>query len=128
VVADEKLLPSLRELIAMLTTFTLTVFAWIFFRAENLNHAFSFIGGVFSKSIFETPKFSGISDSLIIFCFLVFFIFLEWLGRKDKFAIEKIFDRVNKNFRIILYLVLTILIIKYFFENGKASEFIYFQF
>ena len=40
VVAEGKLLPSLRELFAMLTTFRLTVFAWIFFRAENLSHAF----------------------------------------------------------------------------------------
>jgi D-alanyl-lipoteichoic acid acyltransferase DltB (MBOAT superfamily) len=128
IVAEGKLLPSFRELIAMLTTFMLTIFAWIFFRAENISHAFNYVGGIFSESIFETPKFSGMSDSVIIFFFLVFFILLEWLGRTDKFAIEKIFDRLNKNFRIILYLVLTILIIKYFFENGKASEFIYFQF
>ena len=33
VVAEGKLLPSFRELFAMLTTFILTVFAWIFFRA-----------------------------------------------------------------------------------------------
>ena len=43
VVAEGKLLPSFRELFAMLTTFILTVFAWIFFRAEDLNHAFSYI-------------------------------------------------------------------------------------
>jgi alginate O-acetyltransferase complex protein AlgI len=128
VVADGKLLPTFSELIAMLTTFILTVFAWIFFRAENLKHAFGYIGGIFSKSIFEIPKFSGISDSVIVFYFLVFFIFVEWLGRKDKFAIEKILDRTNKKVKIILYLVLNILIIKYFFDNGKASEFIYFQF
>ncbi|MDC0652473.1 MBOAT family protein, partial [Flavobacteriaceae bacterium] len=39
VVAEGKLLPSFKELIAMLTTFMLTIFAWIFFRAEDLNHA-----------------------------------------------------------------------------------------
>ena len=48
VVAEGKLLPSFRELIAMLTTFTLTVFAWIFFRAENISHAFDYIGEIFS--------------------------------------------------------------------------------
>ena len=128
VVAEGKVIPTISELVAMLTTFMLTVFAWIFFRAENISHALNYIGGIFSKSIFETPKFSGILDSITLLYFLVFFIFLEWLGRGDKYAIEKVFDRVNKNLRIILYLVLTILIIKYFFENGKASEFIYFQF
>ena len=47
VVAEGKLLPSIRELFAMLTTFTLTVFAWIFFRAENIGHAFSYIKEIF---------------------------------------------------------------------------------
>lgn len=69
VVGEGKLLPSFKELFGMLTTFTLTVFAWIFFRAENLNHAFGYIEGIFSKSIFEIPKFSGKSDSLIVLYF-----------------------------------------------------------
>tara|TARA_B110000003_G_scaffold43508_1_gene40981 strand:+ start:13593 stop:15050 length:1458 start_codon:yes stop_codon:yes gene_type:complete len=127
-VAEGKLLPSFRELFAMLTTFMLTVFAWIFFRAENLNHAFSYIKGIFSKTIISTPKFIDLSDSVNVLCFLVFFVFIEWLGRRDKFALERISDSINKKVRIILYLVLTIVIIKYYFDNGKASEFIYFQF
>ena len=40
VVAEGKLFPHLRELFAMLTTFSLTVFAWIFFRAENIKSRF----------------------------------------------------------------------------------------
>ncbi|MDC0957853.1 MBOAT family protein, partial [Flavobacteriaceae bacterium] len=43
VVAEGKYLPSFRELFAMLTTFLLTVFAWIFFRADNVNHAFRIV-------------------------------------------------------------------------------------
>ena len=41
VVALNRVLPSLKELINIVSTFILTVFAWIFFRAENINHAFS---------------------------------------------------------------------------------------
>ena len=50
IVAQNSNFPSIKELISMGTTFSLAVFAWIFFRAENVNHAFSFISGIFSKS------------------------------------------------------------------------------
>ena len=43
VVAEGKLLPSLGELFAMLITFMLTVFAWIFFRAESVATAFDYL-------------------------------------------------------------------------------------
>ena len=88
IVAEGKLLPSFRELIAMLSTFLLTVFAWIFFRAENINHAFSYITSIFSSSILNMPEFSGMDNALIILCLILFFLVIEWLGRKDKFAIE----------------------------------------
>ena len=37
----------LKELTFMLLTFGLTVFAWIFFRAENIGHAISYISEIF---------------------------------------------------------------------------------
>src|SRR5690606_2759286 len=40
------------DLLKMGLTFILTVFAWIFFRANNLNHALNYIGGIFSESFF----------------------------------------------------------------------------
>ena len=48
VVAEGKLLPSFRELIAMLTTFTLTVFALIFFKDEKISHSFDYVSEIFS--------------------------------------------------------------------------------
>ena len=66
IVAEGKLLPSFRELFAMLTTFILTVFAWIFFRAEDLNHAFSYIGEIFSESVFYSLNFI-LSQLILIF-------------------------------------------------------------
>ena len=34
--------PKIKDLILMLTTFMLTTFAWIFFRAENIAHALDY--------------------------------------------------------------------------------------
>ena len=126
VVAEGKLLPSIRELVAMLTTFALTVFAWIFFRAENIIHAFSYIGGIFSKSILEPPNFGGSKKSLMFLCVIILFIFIEWLGRRDKFAIENIFLYFNKAWRFIIYNIIIVIMI--FFFTGEKQSFIYFQF
>ena len=125
VVAERRLLPSFRELFSMLTTFTLTVFAWIFFRAENISHAFSYIGEIFSKTIFEKPQFPKMFDALITFSLIVLFLIVEWLGKKDQFALEKIIMKPNKWFRMVLYFIL---ISSLFWFSKSTQEFIYFQF
>ena len=57
IVARGKKMPSVKELIKILITFGLTVFAWIFFRAENIGHALSYISGMFSTSILRFQNF-----------------------------------------------------------------------
>ena len=125
VVAEGKLLPSLRELFAMLTTFMLTVFAWIFFRAENIDHAFSYIGEIFSKTIIDIPVFIDLGKALGILCFLMIFLCIEWFGRKDEFAINSISVKTKRPFRWFLYLLIVYLVISH---SGGLQEFIYFQF
>jgi alginate O-acetyltransferase complex protein AlgI len=129
VVAEGKLLPSFGELIAMLTTFTLTVFAWIFFRAENVSHAFSYIGEIFSISLFNSPMkdlWRINTGTLIInlaIC-LVVFVLVDWLNRNSNHSLNL---KSIKN-KIIRFLIYYILIIAIFFMNSSQQEFIYFQF
>lgn len=125
VVAEGKLLPSFRELLAMLSTFTLTVFAWIFFRADNLNHAFNYVNSIFSKSIFAVPYFEKGTNSIIIIIIIIMFIAAEWLGRNDRFGIEYNLLKLNK---LVRYLVYLIIIISLFYFSNNNQDFIYFQF
>jgi alginate O-acetyltransferase complex protein AlgI len=127
VVAINRHLPSLKELASMLTTFGLTVLAWIFFRADSVTHAIHYLKGIFSKSIISLPHLShGMDRSLIILsCFLVFFIVIEWVGRRDLFAIEKLGLKRSRVFTWSFYFLLSALIYLY---QGKEQEFIYFQF
>ena len=111
----------------MLTTFILTVFAWIFFRAENVSHAFDYLGGIFSKSIFSIPVFNGIRSALITIVLIYIFLFVEWFGRNDKFAIEGLKDNSKKK-QLFFYAILSIVILKYVFDFSEPKEFIYFQF
>lgn len=123
VVAFGKYLPSMRELSLMLLTFALTVFAWIFFRAENVGHAFSYISGIFSSSLFSVPE---VKPYFAIVLLIVFFIVVEWLGRNNKYALEKIKQNLPTGFRYLAYLFIATLVMLY--SGGEEQTFIYFQF
>ena len=109
----------------MLLTFSLTVFAWIFFRAENISHAFEYIAEILSTSLFTIPQFEGRKQALAIVIAVVVFIIIEWLGREEEYAIEKIGLKWRKPLRHTMYYCIVMAI--YFF-SGKEQEFIYFQF
>jgi len=120
-VAKGKLFPSLKELSFMFLTFGLTVFAWIFFRANNIGHAISYISGIFSRSLIKTPEVFPIITICLIFVFLV----IEWFGRNGEHAIEHIRRIKFIYVRWGLYLFIAYLIL---FFRGNQQEFIYFQF
>ncbi|MFM8964531.1 MAG: MBOAT family O-acyltransferase, partial [Sphingomonadales bacterium] len=48
-VAQNATLPSLKELWQMITTFGIVTFAWIFFRADNLDSALGYLQGILSN-------------------------------------------------------------------------------
>jgi alginate O-acetyltransferase complex protein AlgI len=124
-VAQSKLLPSIKELSFMLLTFGLTVFAWIFFRAENISHAFSYITGILSTSFFEMPKFSGMYNALITIILVGVFVIIEWLGREGQYAISNLGIGWKRPIRYAMYYAIVIAI---FWFGGKEQQFIYFQF
>ena len=122
-VAKGKLLPSLKETLLMLSTFGLTVFAWIFFRAENLNHAYRYLSEIFSKSSLTSPEILPRTTITLV----IIFILLEWTGRNSQYAIFRLKDIKFKFIRWSVYL--TLLLIIYFYGKFSSSiEFIYFQF
>ena len=125
VIAHGKYFPTFQEFFKMLFTFTLTVFTWIFFRAESVGHALTYIQGIFSESLFQFPEIAKKSIG-ILFLLLLFFNFVEWFGRDKKHALENIF--VSKSFfvRWGFYAFIVFLIGMYMQTN--ETPFIYFQF
>jgi alginate O-acetyltransferase complex protein AlgI len=124
-VAQEKYLPSFKEFYQIGITFILTVLAWVFFRAENIGHAFSYLSKIFSKTILSIPNFSGMRMAIITLILIIFFIVVEWLGRSEQYAIESCGMKWKKIYRWSFYFVIIALI---FMFNGKEQQFIYFQF
>ncbi len=121
-VAQGKLFPSVRELVSMVTTFGATVFAWIFFRAENVGQAFEYISGIFSRSLFSTPTIYP--DNTTLFLVIIFMI-IEWLGREQQYAIARLGLTWKRSLRYAIYYAIVFVI---FWLIGKEQQFIYFQF
>ena len=124
-VAKGKIFPSLKELSFMLLTFGLTVFAWIFFRAENIGHAVSYISEILSPSLFSKPKFAGMYNALITIILVGVFVLFEWQGREGQYAIAQIGTKWKRPLRYAMYYAIVIAI---FWFGGKEQQFIYFQF
>jgi D-alanyl-lipoteichoic acid acyltransferase DltB (MBOAT superfamily) len=125
-VAQGKLLPSIKELSFMLLTFGLTVFAWIFFRAENIGHAISYISEILSPSLFSIPKFAGMYNALITIILIGVFVLIEWFGREGQYAISNLGLKWKRPIRYAMYYCIVFIIM--YFGNFNENQFIYFQF
>jgi len=126
IVAKNRWFPHPIELLQILSTFGLTTFAWIFFRAESLTHALDFISNIFDSPIFELPKFKEFESCFSTLYLLAFFIIIEWLGREGEYAIHEIRDKIVKPIRWFFYSFLIFLIGMFMTTND--APFIYFQF
>ena len=124
-VAHGRLLPNFGEARQMLLTFAMACFAWIFFRARDLDQAFTVIGRVLSGSLFEAPEVSSMLTLSISLFGILTVLVLEWIGRERQYGLQ-MDGRGTKPLRYALYYTLIIAIIVCAPLGG--GEFIYFQF
>ena len=108
VVAEGRVLPSLVEFTNIIITFCLTVFAWIFFRADSITHALLYIQSIFNYSLFEMPKV--FPKSVIIMILL--FVIVEWLQRSKQYALE-LNNKTPKIVRWSFYFVIVMMILQF---------------
>lgn len=126
IVAQGKLLPSIREIFNMTLTFSLTVFAWIFFRAANVSEAISYIAKIFSDSTLSLPNYQILQSSFFTVILLIVFLLIEWIGRENEYAISNFKNIKYPVARYALYY--SIILTVFLFGNFGENQFIYFQF
>lgn len=124
IVAMNKLIPSFRDVFNILLTFSLTVFAWIFFRAESVHHAIEYIVGIFNASLFTIPDVKTAAYATLIL--IAFFMLIEWIGREHQFALQDFLVKKPRFIRWLFYGFI-ILLIGLFLQTHE-TPFIYFQF
>ncbi|MEO1381848.1 MAG: MBOAT family O-acyltransferase [Bacteroidota bacterium] len=120
-VAEGRYLPSLREAGFMLVTFIQVLIAWVFFRAENLEHAFQYLSNMFSLSLFSWP------DKTTYLPLIGILLLIEWIQRAKHHPLVISCQNWGQwSLRVTSYA----LIIWSIFIWGAfdKTEFIYFQF
>lgn len=121
IVAKGKSLPTFKEFVSMLSTFCLTAFAWIFFRAKTVSEACSYIKNIFSFNFEGKIQFLIFERySIELLLVLALFVVLEWNAREREHFIAGKFA----TFKAVM-IVTAILILGVF---SSPSNFIYFQF
>jgi D-alanyl-lipoteichoic acid acyltransferase DltB (MBOAT superfamily) len=124
IIAAGRYWPNRNELIQVLLTFSLSSFAWIFFRSKSLKDAFEYIGGIFQRpgNFFSINLFHKYKS--IPFLVLIFFL-IEWLGRESEYGLQNVAKCKNKSLRWIIYYAIVIAVL---FFGVSNQQFIYFQF
>jgi alginate O-acetyltransferase complex protein AlgI len=118
-VAEGKFSPSVKEFFQMLITFILSSFAWIFFRAKNMEEAIGIIRSIGNGH----GKIEQLSSAYPIAAVLIMLL-MEWQSRQSSIPFSHI---KNKWIRYVTYLIILFLI----FMMGafiNPRSFIYFQF
>lgn len=118
-IAEGRLLPSVREASGMLLTFSLTVFAFVFFRADTLSSALVLLRNIVRPSLFSMPD--HLTGALLVMT-TVMFLF-EWLRRDHAHGLA--IGGLARPLRWAIYLPLALIV---GLMSGEKVSFIYFQF
>jgi alginate O-acetyltransferase complex protein AlgI len=116
VVAQERRLPSVKELWQMTSTFAFVTFAWVFFRAADMQDAIGYLKSTVIN--FKQPK--DLLMCLNVSCYVIPLIACDWWLRRDERRLQ-----APQAIKPVVYIVLALLVLFYF---GKQTNFIYFQF
>jgi len=120
VVAEGRLLPSGRDALRMLTTFTLVLLAWVFFRADSVSHACEILATMFTQP-YAGLGYRRFAVPLLLCAGL---LAAEWINRERQHTLS--IARLPPVVRWgAYYAALTLIIYK---GNTGHVPFIYFQF
>jgi D-alanyl-lipoteichoic acid acyltransferase DltB (MBOAT superfamily) len=118
IIAENKLLPTPKEFVQVITTFLLVTVGWVFFRSESLLDSFNYVSIMIGE--FDIP-YEFRSKLVYIFLFLILEYFIRNKPRLNFFNNNEIY-----NSDVIVNSVLIVITIIYF---GRINvQFIYFNF
>lgn len=125
-VAEGRMLPNVTEFFQMISTFAITVFAWIFFRATSLAQAVDYIKKIFSSSLFSVPTNTGMEILLPVL--IVIFLVAEWLNRTRNHTLQDLPKFSFFKYRYVRWSCYCILMWLIIWVGAQQQSFIYFQF
>jgi hypothetical protein len=115
--------PKLKSFLQILTTFALSCFAWIFFRANNLKDALNIIKRIFTVK----GPLSYENSSILIFAFFGI-LFLLAVELKKEYHRGNFSFTHNKSWLVRNFTYATLIILILLIGVLDGGQFIYFQF
>ena len=123
-IAENRVLPTIKEFTFMSITFFQTCFAWIFFRATNLSEAFVYIKSIFTNPIISQSDLNVILSSKVAIIGIFILVSIEWIFRNYEFQ----FDLSHVQSAFLRWPMYVMVIIGMLSFAGNKHSFIYFQF
>lgn len=119
-----KWFPSFKEAGQMLLTFSLAVFGWIIFRAQDISQFGEVISTICSDSLLSVPFLKTRSFYIPLFINIMILLGVEWQNRTESHGLAKISEK--RYIRHIVYYILIFIMI--YAQPTSDATFIYFQF
>ncbi|MBV6403727.1 MAG: MBOAT family protein [Flavobacteriales bacterium] len=129
-VAPGRWLPSTGDALRITTTFALTCLAWVFFRAEDLDHAFAYLArmgdgwlrpGAWQRCAAVLGEHLLLAPAMV--CAVALFV-VEWVQREHAHGLERL--PAQRPLRWAIYLAVLAAVV--FVGDHGEQQFIYFQF
>lgn len=117
---DTKEKTSFFDFINMLLVFLLVTVTWVVFRVENMSELILYVKKLFGLSVLSVP--ADVKYAILPFVFAILMFVFEWFQRDKEFPLQFNGTRWLK-YSVSLFLVVLIV-----FFQGKAVDFIYFNF
>ena len=114
-------LPSASDLWGIFCTFLLVDIAWIFFRANSVEHAFTYLSLIPTRTLFTFPDLV----SPILMLSICLMVFMEWRSRHESHGLSESSLSKSRWQRNVGYIGVLLLIVVF---GGSSDSFIYFQF
>ncbi len=122
-VAEEHILPTWRETLQILITFSLVVFGWIIFRAPNITAFGEYVNAMFNSSLLTMPYTINPTYILPMPFILMVLLCMEWYNRKRTHGLDIAHWPIAIRWSCYLFVGAFILLFA-----GDIQTFIYFQF
>ncbi len=129
-IAENKMLPSLGEFMAMGSTFVMVAIGWVIFRAPSISVALDYLSRIVTGSWGSEVQTDLLSttDLRILAITLPLLIVFEWLARGKKHPLEIMTSSNIFRYKIIRWLVYYALAFFVLTNARELNTFIYFQF
>ncbi|WP_317198344.1 MBOAT family O-acyltransferase [Aurantibacter crassamenti] len=114
-IAQNRILPSFKELYQVSSTFLLVTIGWVIFRSTSIASSLSYILNMFQNFTLPTSKLQGVG-------YVIIFLAIDYLLRKD----ERNLFQFKPFMRYLIYVFILYQIVNHFGLN--QGDFIYFQF